>query len=97
MNHPRDSIERHCREVIRQCLNIAEEKGDHYVAIHKDEDTFLANDVSYGAGHIWGEVPAEEESYEEDEDYEETEDYEEYEEYEEEETVYEDEPEEGEW
>jgi hypothetical protein len=65
--------------------------------IHKDEDTFLANDVSYGAGHIWGEVPAEEESYEEDEDYEETEDYEEYEEYEEEETVYEDEPEEGEW
>lgn len=39
MNHPRDSIERHCREVIRQCLNIAEEKGDHYIAIHKDDDT----------------------------------------------------------
>lgn len=64
--------------------------------IHKDEDTFLANDVSYGAGHIWGEVPVEEEdeSYEESEDYEETEDYEEYSE---EESEYEDEPEEGDW
>ena len=39
MRGSREQIERHCREVIRQCLNIAEEKGDHYVAIHKDEDT----------------------------------------------------------
>ncbi len=39
MNDLREQIEAHCREVIRQCLNIAEEKGDHYVAIHKDEDT----------------------------------------------------------
>lgn len=25
--------------MIRQCLNIAEERGDHYVAIHKDDET----------------------------------------------------------
>ena len=29
----------HCREVIRSCLNTVEERGDTYVAIHKDEDT----------------------------------------------------------
>ena len=29
----------HCREVIRACLNTVEERGDTYVAIHKDEDT----------------------------------------------------------
>jgi hypothetical protein len=28
----------HCREVIRACLNIADQNGDTYVAIHKDDD-----------------------------------------------------------
>lgn len=28
----------HCREVIRSCLNIVEQHGDTYVAIHKDDD-----------------------------------------------------------
>ena len=27
-----------CRAVIRACLNIVEENGDTYVAIHKDDD-----------------------------------------------------------
>ena len=27
-----------CRAVIRACLNIVEEKGDTYVAIHRDDD-----------------------------------------------------------
>jgi len=32
-------IEAHCRDVIKACLNVVEEKGDTYVAIHKDDDT----------------------------------------------------------
>lgn len=35
----RDAIDEHCREVIRSCLNIVEQHGDTYVAIHKDDDT----------------------------------------------------------
>ena len=31
------SIEQHCRNVIRACLNTVEERGDTYVAIHKDD------------------------------------------------------------
>ena len=34
----RDAIDEHCREVIRSCLNIVEQHGDTYVAIHKDDD-----------------------------------------------------------
>ena len=33
----RDAIDEHCREVIRSCLNIVEQHGDTYVAIHKDD------------------------------------------------------------
>lgn len=29
----------HCRDVIRDCLNIVEERGDTFVAIHKDDET----------------------------------------------------------
>ena len=32
------NINQRCREVIRACLNIVEEKGDTYIAIHKDDD-----------------------------------------------------------
>lgn len=32
-------VEQHCRDVIRACLNVVEERGDTYVAIHKDDDT----------------------------------------------------------
>ena len=38
MPAPRDDPKRHCRDIIRQCLNIAEEKGDHFVAVHRDND-----------------------------------------------------------
>lgn len=31
-------MKEHCREVIHACLNIAEQNGDTYVAIHKDDD-----------------------------------------------------------
>lgn len=31
-------IDAHTREVIRSCLNVVEQKGDTYVAIHKDDD-----------------------------------------------------------
>ena len=34
----RDALDAHCREVIRSCLNIVEQHGDTYVAIHKDDD-----------------------------------------------------------
>lgn len=34
----RESLDAHCREVIRSCLNIVEQHGDTYVAIHKDDD-----------------------------------------------------------
>lgn len=34
----KERIEQHCRDVIRACLNIVEEKGDTYIAIHKDDD-----------------------------------------------------------
>ena len=34
----RENINKRCRSVIRACLNIVEEKGDTYVAIHKDDD-----------------------------------------------------------
>ena len=37
----RDAIDEHCREVIRSCLNIVEQHGDTYVAIHKDDDLSL--------------------------------------------------------
>ena len=32
-------LRQHCREVIRACLNMVEEQGDTFVAIHKDEET----------------------------------------------------------
>lgn len=32
-------LRQHCRDVIRACLNIVEEQGDTFVAIHKDEET----------------------------------------------------------
>ena len=34
----RDALDAHCREVIRSCLNIVEQHGDTYVAIHKDDE-----------------------------------------------------------
>lgn len=34
----RETLDAHCREVIRSCLNIVEQHGDTYVAIHKDDD-----------------------------------------------------------
>ncbi len=39
MTNPHAHTMQHCREVIKACLNIVEERGDTYVAIHKDEDT----------------------------------------------------------
>lgn len=39
MANPHASVEQHCRDVIRACLNIVEERGDTYVAIHKDDET----------------------------------------------------------
>ena len=39
MSEKRKSNYETCRAVIRACLNIVEEQGDTYVAIHKDEDT----------------------------------------------------------
>ena len=38
MSCKRKSIYENCRAVVRACLNIVEEKGDTYVAIHKDDD-----------------------------------------------------------
>lgn len=38
MQGPTNRNLQHCREVIRACLNIVEERGDTYVAIHKDAD-----------------------------------------------------------
>jgi len=38
MPNKRKSIYENCRAVVRACLNIVEEKGDTYVAIHKDDD-----------------------------------------------------------
>lgn len=32
-------LRQHCRDVIRACLNIVEEQGDTFVAIHKDEES----------------------------------------------------------
>lgn len=34
----RDALDAHCRVVIRSCLNIVEQHGDTYVAIHKDDE-----------------------------------------------------------
>ena len=31
-------LNENCRSVIRACLNIVEENGDTFVAIHKDDD-----------------------------------------------------------
>ena len=39
MTMPNARIKQHCRDVIRACLNIVEEQGDTYVAIHKDDET----------------------------------------------------------
>lgn len=39
MTNPTARAKAHCRDVIRACLNIVEERGDTYVAIHKDDDT----------------------------------------------------------
>jgi len=39
MTEKRKSKYETCRAVVRACLNIVEEKGDTYVAIHKDDDT----------------------------------------------------------
>jgi len=38
MSQKRKSNYETCRAVIRACLNIVEERGDTYVAIHKDDD-----------------------------------------------------------
>lgn len=38
MTNANKRMKEHCRDVIRACINIAEQKGDTYVAIHKDED-----------------------------------------------------------
>lgn len=38
MQGPTNRNLQHCREVIRACLNIVEERGDTYVAIHRDAD-----------------------------------------------------------
>ena len=38
MTFRREHINKRCRSVIRACLTIVEEKGDTYVAIHKDDD-----------------------------------------------------------
>ena len=38
MSEKRKSNYETCRAVIRACLNIVEEQGDTYVAIHKDDD-----------------------------------------------------------
>ena len=38
MAYKSENINDRCRSVIRACLNIVEQKGDTYVAIHKDED-----------------------------------------------------------
>lgn len=38
MQKPNRHTKQHCREVIKACLNIVEERGDTYVAIHKDDD-----------------------------------------------------------
>jgi len=34
----RRKISERCRETIRACLNVVEEQGDTFVAIHKDDD-----------------------------------------------------------
>lgn len=39
MTKPNARIRQHCRDVIKACLNIVEERGDTYVAIHKDDET----------------------------------------------------------
>lgn len=38
-NRRNASLDQHCREVIRDCLNIVDQHSDTYVAIHKDDDT----------------------------------------------------------
>ena len=38
MQSPKNRRLEHCREVIRACINIVEDRGDTYIAIHKDED-----------------------------------------------------------
>lgn len=38
MQSPKNRRLQHCREVIRACINIVEDKGDTYVAIHKDDE-----------------------------------------------------------
>lgn len=38
MTKSKRRINENCRSVIRACLNIVEENGDTYVAIHKDDD-----------------------------------------------------------
>lgn len=38
MPNKQKRIEAHCRDVIKACLNVVEEKGDTYVAIHKDDE-----------------------------------------------------------
>ena len=38
MARSKTKVMQHCREVVRDVLNVVEEKGDTYVAIHKDDD-----------------------------------------------------------
>ena len=35
MNDP--AVQNHCRDVIRACLNVVDQQGDSYVAIHKED------------------------------------------------------------
>ena len=42
----RDALDAHCREVIRSCLNIVEQHGDTYVAIHKGRRGSTASSLS---------------------------------------------------
>ena len=52
----RDAIDEHCREVIRSCLNIVEQHGDTYVAIHKDDDIECIVLVSMIRSYLWCQV-----------------------------------------
>lgn len=38
MTKNKHKLNENCRSVIRACLNIVEENGDTYIAIHKDDD-----------------------------------------------------------
>ena len=48
----RDALDAHCREVIRSCLNIVEQHGDTYVAIHCYDNT-VEHTVGTVNGQYW--------------------------------------------